>query len=81
MAPEKKDKLQGIGVGIAIGLSVLIGGKIIDSVLKTDRFDSIEKTQSQILDKITEIRLNYVLKSEYDKDKEIVFRTLTRNNK
>jgi hypothetical protein len=25
--------------------------------------------------------LNYVLKSEYDKDKEIVFRTLTRNNK
>jgi len=78
MTQEAKNKLNGAGVGIIVGLVVIFGSRAIDSLINTDTIKDIKQELKEIRCEIRDMRTQFVLKNDYENDKKIIWEVLNK---
>ena len=78
MTAEKKTQMQSISAGVAIGILVIFGGKVIDKMMNTEVLHEIKQDLKEIKQDVNTIKFDYVRKVEYDKDKETMIRIMNK---
>lgn len=78
MSPQAVNNWKGIAAGVGVGLLIMVGGKMMDAVLKTDVIDEIKQDIKELHQDVKEMRKDYVLKEDYDRDKKTMIELVRR---
>lgn len=78
MTQGAKDKWNSAIVGVIVGLVVIFGSRAIDSLINTDTIKDIKQDLKEIRNEIRDMRSQFVLKSDYENDKKIIWEVLNK---
>ena len=74
MAPEKKNRFKDYGIGLLMGLALYVGKETIGNINVGETMEEVKQEIKEMRKDVIDIKLNYVEKRKYEKDKELLLK-------